>query len=192
MSRYRLNQETVIDGAVQLVNEKGPDALTLAELAARFRVRTPSLYNHVEGLDGLKRDLALRGLRDLADRVQTATVGLAGRDALQAVATAYRDYAHENPGLYPFTLRPTQEQDEDLRAAGENLLHLLFSALRGYKLSQADMVHAARTVRSAIHGFVSLETARGFGSPMELDQSYDWLVAMLDAGLRSMDVNYVS
>jgi AcrR family transcriptional regulator len=192
MSRYRLNQETVIDGAVQLVNEKGPDALTLAELAARFRVRTPSLYNHVEGLDGLKRDLALRGLRDLADRVQTATVGLAGRDALQAVATAYRDYAHENPGLYPFTLRPTQEQDEDLRAAGENLLHLLFSALRGYKLSQADMVHAARAVRSAIHGFVSLETARGFGSPMELDQSYDWLVAMLDAGLRSMDVNYVS
>ncbi|MGL4648273.1 MAG: TetR/AcrR family transcriptional regulator [Caldilineaceae bacterium] len=186
MTRYRLNHDVVVDGAAQLVNERGPDTLSLAELAARFRVRTPSLYNHIQGLDGLRRDLALLGLRDLAARVQTATIGLAGRDALQAIATAYRDYAHENPGVYPYTLRHTEDADDELHAAGEHLLHLLFAALRGYKLPQAELVHAARNVRSAIHGFVSLETARGFGMPVDLDESYARLIVLLDDGLRSM------
>lgn len=186
MSRYRLNHEAVVTGAAQLVNEHGPEALSLAELGARFHVRTPSLYNHIKGLDGLRRDLALRGLRDLAERIQVATIGLAGRDALLAIATSYRDYAHENPGLYPFTLRTANDDDDELRAAGEQILHLLFAALRGYKLNSADLVHAARSVRSAIHGFVSLETARGFGMPVELDDSYARLIALLDDGLRAM------
>lgn len=186
MNQLHLNHDIVVDGAAQLVNARGADALTLAELAAGFRVRTPSLYNHIKGLDGLKRDLALRGLRDLAARLQAATVGLAGRDALLAIATAYRDYAHENPGLYPFMLRAAPEGDEELHAAGEQQLHLLFAALRGYKLSQANLVHAARIVRGSIHGFVSLEIANGYGVEVDLDESFARLVTLLDEGLRSM------
>ena len=43
-----------------------------------------------------------------------------------------------------------------------------------------------RAIRSALHGFVSLEREGGFGMPVAVDASYDKLVGMLDAGLGAM------
>lgn len=186
MPRVNLNHETVVEGAADLVNQRGAQGLSLAELAARFRVRTPSLYNHIQGLDGLRRDLALLGLRDLTDRVRAAGTGLAGRDALAAIAEAYRAYVRENPGTYAFTLRAVDGSDEELQAASAALLELLLAALRGYRLEGDQMIHAARTVRSALHGFAALEAAGGFGMPVNLDDSYARLVDVLDAGLQAM------
>jgi hypothetical protein len=39
-------------------------------------------------------------------------------------------------------------------------------------------------VRSALHGFVALETGGGFGIPVDLDESFDRMVAALARGLR--------
>lgn len=183
MSKYRLNHEIVVSGAVDLVNERGQDALSLAELAARFHVRTPSLYNHVQSLDGLRRDLTLQGLRALTEQLRDASTGLAGREALTALATVYRSFAHANPGLYPLTLRAVEPDDTELYGAGEQLLTLLLAALRGYKLEGDQAIHAARAVRSALHGFVSLEGSGGFGKPLDLDASYTAIIEMLDQGL---------
>jgi len=47
----------------------------------------------------------------------------------------------------------------------------------------ADAIHAARAVRSALHGFVSLEAAGGFGLSEDVDESYARLVGLLDRGL---------
>ena len=55
--------------------------------------------------------------------------------------------------------------------------------LRGYDLEGERAIHAVRAIRSALHGFVSLEREGGFGLPVNVDDSYDILVAMLDAGL---------
>src|SRR5579864_2626218 len=65
--RVGLNQAAVIEAAAKLVDEEGIEQLSLGHLAERLDVRTPSLYNHVAGLPGLKRDLALYCLRDLLD-----------------------------------------------------------------------------------------------------------------------------
>jgi hypothetical protein len=43
-------------------------------------------------------------------------------------------------------------------------------------------VHAARGLRSALHGFVTLEAGGGFGFPLDLDDSYDRLVRTLADG----------
>jgi hypothetical protein len=59
----------------------------------------------------------------------------------------------------------------------------VLAVLRGWNLDGDDEVHAARTVRSALHGFVVLEAAGGFGIPVNLDASFDALVATLASGL---------
>src|SRR5919109_5367880 len=63
--RVGLDQATVVEAAARLVDEEGLEQLTLGRLAERLGVRTPSLYNHVAGLSGLKHDLALYSLRHL-------------------------------------------------------------------------------------------------------------------------------
>jgi len=74
--RVGLNREAVVEAAASFADEEGLEGVTLAELAARLGVRTPSFYNHVAGLEGLRRELALLGIRELllvrhADRADT-------------------------------------------------------------------------------------------------------------------------
>src|SRR5436309_14477529 len=109
--RVGLDQATVVEAAAKLVDEEGIEQLTLGRLAERLGVRTPSLYNHVAGLTGLKHDLALYCLRDLLDRVRLATIGKSGAQAIIALADAYRTYAREMPGSYALTQRALDSGD---------------------------------------------------------------------------------
>jgi AcrR family transcriptional regulator len=47
-----LSREVVVEGAASLADEKGLEAVTLTALASELGIRTPSLYNHVDGLEG--------------------------------------------------------------------------------------------------------------------------------------------
>src|SRR5438552_6290750 len=86
--RAGLDQASVVEAAAKLVDEKGIDQLTLGRLAERLGVRTPSLYNHVAGLPGLKHDLALFCSRELLDRLLHATIGKSRTEAIVAFANA--------------------------------------------------------------------------------------------------------
>jgi hypothetical protein len=70
-------------------------------------------------------------------------------------------------------------------ATATALLDVVHAVLRRYSLSEDDAIHAARVVRSALHGFVSLETNAGFGIDLDLNDSFRLLVAVLDRGLRA-------
>src|SRR5712692_7369716 len=73
--RVGLDQASVVEAAVKLIDEEGIEQLSLGRLAERLGVRTPSLYNHVAGLSGLKHELAISCARELLDRLRNATIG---------------------------------------------------------------------------------------------------------------------
>ncbi|MGH2884216.1 MAG: TetR-like C-terminal domain-containing protein, partial [Solirubrobacteraceae bacterium] len=155
--------------------------LTLARLAAALGIRTTSLYAHVDGLGDLLVRLGARGARELAAVLQVAAAGRARGDALRAVALAYQEYAHTHPGTY--AAMQVASDSPEFQAAGAEVVGLIISVLRGYDLEGEPAIHAVRAIRSALHGFVSLEREGGFGLPVDVDASYGHLVAMLDAGL---------
>lgn len=165
MRRGALTPDAVVAEAARLVDEDGWEALHLGRLAERLEVRTPSLYKHVAGLPELRRRLRLEGLRGVAAAVgEAATVKELGR--------AYRAYARTHPGLYAATIEAPPEDDAELRAAADAAVAPLLRVT-------GDDVHAARAVRAALHGFVTLERAGGFGRPESVDASFDRLLARL-------------
>jgi AcrR family transcriptional regulator len=174
----------VVAAAADLADANGLDAVTLAAVAGAVGVRTPSLYNHVGGLDDVRRGVALTALREIGDALRDAAVGRAGDDALTAMAHAYRAYAREHPGRYAATQRAPAADDAELSAAGARAVDVLLAILRAYDLEGDAAIHAARAVRSALHGFVALETGGGFGIAVDLDESFDRMVAALARGLR--------
>jgi AcrR family transcriptional regulator len=180
--RQGLDAEQVLQAAVSLADH-GLERVTFARLAEVLGVRPPSLYNHVNGRPALLRLITLRGLHELTDAIAAAAAGLSGEDALRATAHAYRAYAHAHPGSYDATLAAPHEPDPELHAAAERLLTLLSAILRGWKLEGDRAIDAIRAVRSALHGFVSLERSGGFAMARDRDASFDRLVAMLAAGL---------
>lgn len=184
-ARAGLDRAAVVRAAAVLADAEGYEAVTLARLAVELGVRPPSLYNHVDGLDGLRRELTLCGLRELGRQLSRATVGKAGDAALAALADAYRSFAHERAGLYLATLRAPDPGDTELQAVGDDVLAVLLAVLAGFGLHDADALHATRGLRSLLHGFVALEAGGGFGLPLDLDESYARLVAGYIAGLRA-------
>ncbi|MDG4825854.1 WHG domain-containing protein [Asanoa sp. WMMD1127] len=185
MPRAGLTPAVVVDEAARLANEVGLERLTLAKVASQLGVTLPSLYKHVAGLDGLRRLLALRGVRELTAATANAAVGLSGPDALRAVSAAYRGYALANPGPYAASLRAPDPGDVDHQAAAEGAVAVFLAILKGYGLEGDRAIHATRVARSALHGFVAIDAAGGFGLPQSLDASFDHLVAALDRALRS-------
>lgn len=180
----RVTPERLIDEAAALVDSEGLAALSLARLAARLGIRSPSLYNHIDSLDEVRYRLALRGLGELVDRLRVAGVGRAGSEALLAIAHAYRDFARRHPGLYALGQISYEGRDDRLQALGRDAVEVVLGVLRGYGLEGGDALHATRTLRSALAGFVHLELNGGFGLPLDVDESFARLVALLDRGLR--------
>ena len=182
MSRRGLTPAAVVDAAVALVEAEGADALQLSQVAKALGVRTPSLYNHVDGLDDLQREVALRATVALGQALGDAVMGRAGRDALLAVAETFRAWAKEHPGLYALTLQ-ARPDDEVFAAAGFRATEPVLAVLRGFDLCDEDSIHAARTLRAALHGFVSLELAGGFGLQTDVEASFRWLIERLVGSL---------
>ena len=177
MPRAGLDKDAVIDAASAIADKDGFEAVTLARLAADLGVRPPSLYKHVEGLDGVRRALALRGLEEANARIQRATIGKARDEALYALAHAYWQFARERPGLYAASLRAAKPGEKDVAAAGEALLGTVLLVLAGYGIKGNDGLHAVRGFRAIIHGFVSLDAAGGFRLKLDLEESFDRLLA---------------
>ena len=175
--RAGLDHVTVVEAAARLVDEEGIEQLTLGRLAERLRVRTPSLYNHVAGLSGLKHDLALYCLRGMLDRITRAAVGKSSAEAIFAFADAYRSYAREMPGRYALTLAPDPD-DQEVQALARQIVEVVSAILAPYNLSEEDTIHAIRSLRSIVHGFISLEEAEGFRMPVDPTASFHWLLNM--------------
>ncbi|ASU59477.1 TetR/AcrR family transcriptional regulator [Nocardiopsis dassonvillei] len=175
MPRAGLTPAVVAEEAARLSDEEGFDSLSLAAVAKRLGVATPSLYKHVDGLAGLRREVALLGANGIGEEVQRAAVGRSGPEALRATADAYRRYAHAHPGRYA-----ALQQLPVLAGARAELatdpVRVLAAVLRGFGIAEEQAVHAIRALRSSLHGFVDLETRGGFGLPEDVDQSYVLLV----------------
>ena len=69
MARTGLDANMVIHRAAQLVNEVGLENITLKMLADDLGVKSPSLYNHIGGLEDLKMQLMIYGWKQMEKRI---------------------------------------------------------------------------------------------------------------------------
>ncbi|HZW02720.1 MAG TPA: TetR family transcriptional regulator, partial [Anaerolineaceae bacterium] len=123
--KHGLDRAAVLQVAVRLVNAEGADALSLYRLARELGVKPPSLYNHIDGLAGLWRELAIENITALGDRISQASIGKTGPAGIRALAAAYRAHIRECPDLYLASLRSSgnmESPDPRLQAAEERVV----------------------------------------------------------------------
>lgn len=185
--------------AARLADEVGYEDVTLAALADHFGVAVPSLYKHVGGIDDVRRRVAVQSIQEFGGALTAAlpeappsagetAASESGEDPdrgtwLRFMADAYRAYAREHPGRYAATVRAPAPEDTEHIQATEAVLTTVLTLLDRYGLAGDDAIDAARAVRSALHGFIALEAAGGFGLPRDVERSYARLVAVLHTAL---------
>ncbi len=179
MGRAGLNTKAVVEAAAEIADAEGLEAVTLSTVAAKLGVKPPSLYSHVAGLPDLRERLAVLAANELADALTPAVAGRAAGDALREAGRAYRLWALAHPGRHA-ALQFVQIRDDP---APQRAVDLMVSVMRGYALEGDDAIHAVRGMRAAIYGFVTLETGGGFGIPLDTEDSFEWLLDLIDRGL---------
>ena len=124
-------------------------------------------------------------MTELGDAIRDATQGRAGSDALAAAAQAMRTFVKEHPGRYAAgnAARPTGP-DDPLIPAADRVLDSRAAVLRGYGLDPDQEIHALRMLRSMLHGFATLEVAGGFQIDTDVDDSFTWMIDLIDHGLQ--------
>src|SRR3954449_8402461 len=93
-------RETLLDAALRLLEERGPGALRIRDLAAATEKSTMGVYTHFGSKQGLLEQLYLHGFRRLEDRLNSVPSDAQGRQELLAFALAYRGFALENDRVY--------------------------------------------------------------------------------------------
>ena len=86
----KLSRDAIVNAALTFLDRDGWDALTINALATQLGTKGPSLYNHVDSLDDLRRTVRMRVVGDIIEMLNTVGRGRTRDDAVMAMASALR------------------------------------------------------------------------------------------------------
>lgn len=179
----KLSRDIIVNAALNFLDREGWDALTINALANHLGTKGPSLYNHVDSLEDLRRTVRMRVIGDIIGMLNTVGEGRVREDAVLVMAGAYRSYAHHHPGRYSaFTRMPFGGDDPEYSAATKEAAGPVINVLMSYGLEGEDAYYAALEFWSALHGFVLLEMT-GVMDDIDQDAVFSDMVLRLTTGL---------
>jgi AcrR family transcriptional regulator len=183
----RTSDVAILAAARDLLDEGGPDAVTMLAVARRVGVRAPSLYKHVANRGSLLRAVAEDGIEEIGAVLEAAARGGDPAADVRAMAHAFRAWAHRSPNRYRhvFGSRPTAEDGDDARpataVAAAAVAPLLGACARLVGGDRA--LEAARLLTAYVHGFASMELADGFELGGDVDAAFAFGVDTLVGAL---------
>ena len=98
-------REQLITIGRQLFAERGFDATSVEEVAARAKVSKPVVYEHFGGKEGLYAVVVDREVRSLLDRIAAALTAGHPRELLEQAALALLDYIDQEPHGFQVLVR---------------------------------------------------------------------------------------
>ncbi|MEW2530308.1 TetR/AcrR family transcriptional regulator [Streptomyces sp. NPDC047071] len=153
----------IVTAARALVEEAGPEALTMRSLADRLGIKAPSLYKHFPDKAAVEVELIAQQLAESAAACESAEARAPG--SLAALADAYRTHALAHPHLY----RLATERPLPRHALPPGLEERAAAPL--LRVCGGD-VEQARAVWAFAHGMVILEIHGRFPEGVGLGEAW--------------------
>lgn len=179
----KLSRDVIVNAALTFLDREGWDGLTINALATQLGTKGPSLYNHVHSLDDLRRTVRMHVIDDILQMLSAVGQGRTRDDAVMAMASAYRSYAHHHPGRYSaFTRIPLGGDDPEFTAASHAAAAPVIEVLTSYGLDGNDAFYSALEFWAALHGFVLLEMT-GVMDNVDTDAVFSDMVLRLATGM---------
>lgn len=183
MPRQGLNRNAVIEAAIQLANKEGFSSLSLGELARQLDIRPPSLYKHIQSLEDLQDEIGIRGINALIHELNQVDNQGNPQNTIYEICIIYRNFALKNKALYESIQPAMTRRSPKFQESAKELLETILSFVTRLKINKKDYIHAVRSLRSLMHGFIELERQGGFGMKEDLDKSFQYLVKIFTEGV---------
>jgi AcrR family transcriptional regulator len=197
-------RRALIDTALELVTEEQDWTFSLREVARRAGVSHRAAYNHFTDRLDLLAAVAAVGFERLRDGLSHTIVGVEGMEAaLLAICRAYMRLGLGNPALYRLMFGPalsdtgTVERPAVARSAGDEARAVLEDTIQRGALEgvfavladdRKDVVLAALSVWSAVHGLTMLMIDKIPRAELAVDDMIQKLLSMVVGGLTTSRV----
>jgi AcrR family transcriptional regulator len=196
-------RNALVEAALELAREGGPDAVVLREASRRAGVSHNAAYRHFADRDALLQTVCGRCMSALARLMERRVAEQGGGDdlpsaraRLRACGEAYVEFARSEPGWFrtAFAVPPGLEYLEPGEGVGEGGLGPLeilsaqldaVAAAGGIALGRRE--HAELSAWSAVHGLATLlidGPLRSLGEP-ERERALSHLLDTIDHGLQA-------
>ncbi|MEV4537424.1 TetR/AcrR family transcriptional regulator [Asanoa sp. NPDC049518] len=161
-------REQLITIGRQLFAERGFDATSIEEVAARAKVSKPVVYEHFGGKEGLYAVVVDREVRSLLDRITNALTAGHPRELLEQAALALLDYIEQETDGFRVLVRESPLMSStgnfssvlnDLAHQAEHILGAEFKS-RGFDPKLAELYSQALVGMVALTGRWWLEVRK--------------------------------
>ncbi|MGI9611518.1 MAG: TetR/AcrR family transcriptional regulator [Acidimicrobiales bacterium] len=164
-------RDQIVDVARSILENEGPEQLTMRAIAARLEIRAPSLYKHIADKHELEVALIAQGL---VEQAETFTAAIASAEnPVHAIGLAYRAWALDHPHLYNLMNGKPLPRNDLPDGVEDAAAYPVLDAVDG-DLDQA------RTLWAFAHGMVTLELADRF--PPDADLETAWITGLTQIG----------
>jgi AcrR family transcriptional regulator len=153
----------IVEVAIDLLEEEGPDGLSMRRLADRLGIQAPSIYKHLPDKQALEAAIISAGFELQAEASEQALEDR--EDQFGALAYSYRRFAKAHPHLY--RLMTERELHRDLLSPGVEAR----AGLPVYEAVGRDP-DLARAAWAFAHGMTILELDRRFPPDADLDAAW--------------------
>ena len=182
----------ILDAASRLLEDSGPEAVTLRAVGEAAGVSRSAPYRHYADKAALMRALAERALRQIAGWIRHGAE--CHQDAWQRVhagCRAYIDYAVEHPHHYQLVFgdTPIAEPDPGLEEAADDAMSAVGELVA--QAQDADLLRPGPTREIAtivwvlLHGLAALQITGHLHEPRTIDGN-EHLADLLDLALEQL------
>ncbi len=182
-------ESALLTAAAELLEQEGPEALSIRRIAAAAGVAPMGVYNHFSSKSGIVEALFVRGF----DRLGLAMVTLDEiADPLEALVEGgrrYRALALAHPMAYQLMFlravpgfEPSPGAVAVAARAFEGLVAAVRRAMAAGVIEDGDAEMISQIIWAGIHGWVSLELG-GIGFVEDTDRGAELFCAAMLAGL---------
>ncbi len=187
MSKNNISDELIVETSAAIANKVGLNNLSLKIIAEELKIKSPSLYNHISSLEEIRQRLMVYGWKQAEEKILDSAVGVSGYKALKNMCYAFYDYATDNKGVFTAMLWYNKYETIEKEKATAKLFNMIFKVMSPLDISDENINHIIRTLRSFLEGFSLLVNNNSFGNPVSIKDSFDLSLEIIINGIKSLE-----
>ena len=99
----------------------------------------------------------------------------------------YNHYAINNKGIFTAMLWYNKYESIEKENATRKLFEMIFKVMKTVNISDENINHIIRTLRSFLEGFSLLVNNNAFGNPVSIKESFDLSLEIIINGIKTLE-----
>jgi AcrR family transcriptional regulator len=153
----------IIEAAASILQEYGPEAVTIRRVAEKMECPTKIIYNLFGSKEGLAKELFLEGCKLLAAAFQAVPEQVELKLYLRDLGQAYWDFSQNYTSYYMVMFggafskfRPEEESLQAIITALQQVITIITKAIEQGYITEKDPILVVNLVWASLHGTIHL------------------------------------